>query len=138
MALHKRQRTHFKLLSEINVTPFVDVMLVLLIVFMITAPLLNTGVDIQLPSAQGQALKSKKEPVVLTLTKKGQIFLGKHVVALSVLPKKLNAILGTHARTTIYVRGDKSVSYGAVMQLMNAVQKAGYHNVALVTEVEPL
>lgn len=136
MGLHKRHRVRTKLLSEINVTPFVDVMLVLLIVFMITAPLLNTGVDIQLPSAHGQALKSKKEPVVLTLTKTGQIFLGKHIVALSVLPQKLNAILGAHARTTIYVRGDKSVSYGAVMHLMNAVQKAGYHNVALVTEVD--
>lgn len=134
MALRKRSSA--KLLSEINVTPFVDVMLVLLIVFMVTAPLLNTGVDVQLPTSRGKALKGKKDPLILTVNRHGQVFIGKQKVNFQALPKKLTAILGQNRAVSIYLRGDAHVSYGTIMKVMHGVQTAGYMNVALVTDMD--
>ena len=125
-------------MSEINVTPFVDVMLVLLIVFMVSAPLLTVGVPIDLPQTQAKALQQDREPLTLSVNVAGQIFLQNSEVKLDDLVPKLKAI--TAARNgldeQVYVRGDKKVDYGTMMRVMGRLSAAGYHKVALVTEVE--
>jgi len=125
-------------MSEINVTPFVDVMLVLLIVFMVSAPLLTVGVPIDLPQTQAKALQQDREPLTLSVNVAGQIFLQNSEVKLDDLVPKLKAI--TAARNgldeQVYVRGDKKVDYGTMMRVMGRLSAAGYHRVALVTEVE--
>jgi biopolymer transport protein TolR len=126
-------------MSEINVTPFVDVMLVLLIVFMVSAPLLTVGVPIELPQSQAKALDQDNEPLTLSVNVAGQIFLQNNEIKLDDLLPKLKAIIdarhgGTDER--IYVRGDKKVDYGTMMRVMGRLSAAGYHRVALVTEVE--
>ena len=131
---HHRQRV----MSEINVTPMVDVMLVLLIIFMVSAPLLTVGVPIDLPSTQAKSLDQDKEPLTLSVNEKGEIFLQNSEVTLDDLLPKLQAIAeargGSDAR--IYVRGDKTVSYGNMMRIMGRLSAAGFHRVALVTEFE--
>jgi len=133
---HGRRRR--SVMSEINVTPFVDVMLVLLIVFMVSAPLLTVGVPIDLPQTQAKALQQDREPLTLSVNVAGQIFLQNSEVKLDDLVPKLKAI--TAARNgldeQVYVRGDKKVDYGTMMRVMGRLSAAGYHRVALVTEVE--
>jgi biopolymer transport protein TolR len=125
-------------MSEINVTPMVDVMLVLLIIFMVSAPLLTVGVPIDLPQSQATSLDQDKEPLTLSVNDKGQVFLQNSEIELKDLVPKLEAIAqsrgGTEAR--IYVRGDKKVDYGTVMRVMGRLSSAGFHRVALVTEFE--
>jgi biopolymer transport protein TolR len=126
-------------LSEINVTPFVDVMLVLLIVFMVSAPLLTVGVPLDLPQSQAKALQQDNEPLTVSVTVDGQVFLQKEQVQLDALVPKLKAIIDARhgkADDLIYVRGDKKVDYGTMMRVMGRISGAGYHRVALVTEVE--
>ena len=131
---HHRQRV----MSEINVTPMVDVMLVLLIIFMVSAPLLTVGVPIDLPQSQAKSLDQDKEPLTLSVNDKDQIFLQNAEISVDDLIPKLQAIAqargGNDAR--IYVRGDKSVSYGNMMKVMGRLSAAGFHRVALVTEFE--
>jgi len=126
-------------MSEINVTPFVDVMLVLLIVFMVSAPLLTVGVPIDLPQSQAKALEQNNEPLTVSVNVDGQVFLQDNEIKIDDLVPKLSAIItarGGDPNELIYVRGDKKVDYGTMMRVMGRISGAGYHRVALVTEVE--
>jgi len=126
------------MMAEINVTPMVDVMLVLLIIFMVSAPLLTVGVPIDLPQTKAKSLDQDKEPLALSVNEKGQVFLQNSELKMDELVPKLEAI--TQARggyeERIYVRGDRKVDYGTVMRVMGRLSAAGFHRVALVTEVE--
>ena len=121
-------------MADINVTPFVDVMLVLLIVFMVTAPLLTVGVPVDLPKTRAPALGQDKEPLSVTIAKNGKIFLQKDVVAEDALVAKLTAISQNGYDQRIFVRGDKSVDYGRVMEVMGLLSQAGFTHIGLVTE----
>ena len=125
-------------MSDINVTPFVDVMLVLLIVFMVSAPLLTVGVPLDLPQSQAKSLEQDREPLTISVNVKGQIFLQNSEVTPDELVPKLKAI--TDARggmdERVYVRGDKKVDYGTMTRVMGRLSAAGFHRLALVTEVE--
>jgi biopolymer transport protein TolR len=126
-------------MSEINVTPFVDVMLVLLIVFMVSAPLLTVGVPIDLPQSQAKALEQNNEPLTVSVKVDGQVYLQNDPIKLDELVSKLSAIItarGGNPNELIYVRGDRKVDYGTMMRVMGRISGAGYHRVALVTEVE--
>ena len=121
-------------MSEINVTPFVDVMLVLLIVFMVTAPLLTVGIPVDLPKVKASALTDKKDPIEITVKLDGKIYLGESIVEAENLIPRLNAITDQNKEARIYVRGDRIVAYGRIMEIMSFVNSAGYIKVALVTE----
>lgn len=133
---HRRRRR--AVMSDINVTPFVDVMLVLLIVFMVSAPLLTVGVPLDLPQSQAKSLDQDREPLTVSVNVKGQVFLQNSEIKIDELVAKLKAITDARggADERIYVRGDKKVDYGTMMQVMGRLSAAGYHRVALVTEVE--
>lgn len=120
-------------LAEINVTPFVDVMLVLLIVFMVTAPLLTVGVPVDLPKTRAQALGQDREPLSVTIKRNGQIYLQNLPVAEDELVPKLTAISQNGYDQRIFVRGDASVDYGRVMQVMGMLSAAGFTHIGLVT-----
>jgi len=130
-----RRPGRYSTMSEINVTPFVDVMLVLLVVFMITAPLLTMGVPLDLPEASASNLQGNEEPLTISVNAKGEIFLQETLVAPSELTARLSAISKNLTSRRIYVRGDKAVDYGAVMAVMGSLNAAGFKKVALVTEV---
>ncbi len=130
--VHRRRRR--APMSEINVTPFDDVMLVLLIIFMITAPLLTVGVKVDLPQTAAPPISGDDEPLTITIDKTGAIFLQETEVVLDELIPKLQAITERRAETRIFVRGDRDIAYGHVMEVMGAVNGAGFANVALVTE----
>jgi biopolymer transport protein TolR len=134
----KRRHRRNPVMAEINVTPMVDVMLVLLIIFMVSAPLLTVGVPIDLPQTQAASLDQDKEPLAVSVNTKGQVFLQNSEISMEELVPKLKAI--TEARggndERIYVRGDRSVDYGTVMKVMGRLSAAGFRRVALVTEVE--
>lgn len=134
----KRRHRRRPVMAEINVTPMVDVMLVLLIIFMVSAPLLTVGVPIDLPQTQAKSLDQDKEPLAVSVDDKGKIFLQNSEISVDELVAKLKAI--TEARggfdERIYVRGDKKVDYGTVMRVMGRLSAAGFKRVALVTEVE--
>ena len=127
-----RRGQRYKPQSEINVTPFVDVMLVLLIVFMIAAPLLTVGVPVDLPRVQAQQISETTEPLVLTVGPDGRVYIQETPIALNELPVKLRDVLGLKPDSRIFVRGDRAVPYGRVMEVMTAVSGAGYDRVALV------
>ena len=134
-----KRRRRRPVMSEINVTPFVDVMLVLLIVFMVSAPLLTVGVPIDLPQSQAKALEQNNEPLAISVNDRGQIFLQNDEIKLDDLLPKLKAIIDARhgsSNDLIYVRGDRTVAYGTMMRVMGRISGAGYHRVALVTEVE--
>jgi biopolymer transport protein TolR len=122
--------------AEINVTPLVDVMLVLLIVFMISAPLLTVGVPLDLPQSQAKSLDQDREPLTLSVNDKGQVFLQNTEIKIEELVEKLKAVAKAGVDERIYVRGDKRVDYGTVMRVMGRLSAAGFRKVALVTEVE--
>jgi biopolymer transport protein TolR len=124
------------MMSEINVTPFVDVMLVLLIVFMVAAPLLTVGVPIDLPESQAKSIEQNKDPLTVSVNDKGQVFLQNTEIAVDDIVAKLKAIAKNGTEERIYVRGDRKVDYGTVMRVMGRLSAAGYRRVALVTEVE--
>ena len=121
-------------MSEINVTPFVDVMLVLLIVFMVTAPLLTVGIPVDLPKVKASALTDQKDPLEITVKIGGEIYLGESEVDVENLIPRLNAITELNKEARIYVRGDRVVAYGRIMEIMSLVNSAGYTKVALVTQ----
>ena len=136
----KRRHRRNPVMSEINVTPMVDVMLVLLIIFMVSAPLLTVGVPIDLPQTQAASLDAAdKEPLAVSLNNKGQVFLQNSEIAIDDLVPKLKAIIAARNGNNderIYVRGDRTVDYGTVMKVMGRLSAAGFRRVALVTEVE--
>ena len=122
-------------MAEINVTPFVDVMLVLLIVFMVTAPLLTVGVPVDLPKTRAQTLGQDREPLSVTVKRDGRIFLQKEPIAEDALVDKLKAIASNGYDQRIFVRGDKAVDYGRVMEVMGLLSAAGFTHIGLVTDV---
>ena len=134
----RRRHSRKPVMAEINVTPMVDVMLVLLIIFMVSAPLLTVGVPLDLPQTQAKSLDNDKEPLTVSVNTKGEVFLQNTEIKVDELVAKLQAI--TQARggndERIYVRGDKKVDYGTVMRVMGRLSAAGFRRVALVTEVE--
>jgi biopolymer transport protein TolR len=135
----RRRHRRNPVMSEINVTPMVDVMLVLLIIFMVSAPLLTVGVPIDLPQTQATSLdQADKEPLAVSVDSNGKIFLQNSEITLEELVPKLTAIAQARGGSDerIYVRGDKTVNYGTMMQIMGRLNSAGFRKVALVTEVE--
>ncbi len=123
-------------MSEINVTPMVDVMLVLLIIFMVAAPLLTVGVPIELPQSQGKQLESNKEPLTISVSANGDVFIGETKVSIDEVADKLKAIAKNGVDEQIFVRGDKGITYGTVMRVMGRISAGGFKKVSLVTEVE--
>ncbi|MDP7196001.1 MAG: biopolymer transporter ExbD [SAR202 cluster bacterium] len=121
-------------MSEINVTPFVDVMLVLLIVFMVTAPLLTVGIPVDLPKIKANALTDQKDPIEITVKLDGTVYLGESIVEVDNIIPRLNAITDKNTEARIYVRGDRVVAYGRVMEIMSIINSAGYIKVALVAQ----
>ncbi len=123
-------------ITEINVTPLVDVMLVLLIIFMITAPMLVSGVKVDLPEAQTKALNSDTEPLTLTIDSQGKLYIMESEINVDELADKLKAITQEKYDTRIFVRGDKAASYGDVVALIGKINNAGFSQVALVTTIK--
>ncbi|MFO1188567.1 MAG: protein TolR [Alphaproteobacteria bacterium] len=128
-------RSRYRPLAEINVTPMVDVMLVLLVVFMVTAPLLTVGVPVDLPKTAAAPLSEQTEPVVVSVNGEGQIFLQDTKIEFDQLVPRLTAIVGAKADTRIFVRGDRGIAYGRVIEIMGALRTAGFDRIALVTEM---
>jgi biopolymer transport protein TolR len=120
-------------ISEINVTPLVDVMLVLLIIFMVAAPMMTVGVPIDLPETQAKAMNSDTQPITVSVNTKGEIFLQETPITLEEILPKLQAIATTGYNERIYVRGDTAAGYGVVMKVMARISSAGYKNIGLVT-----
>ncbi|MDP9195643.1 MAG: protein TolR [Pseudomonadota bacterium] len=121
--------------SEINVTPLVDVMLVLLIVFMVTAPLLTVGVPVDLPRTEAPALNADKEPLYVTVQQDGRIFVQETEVRLDSIASKLKAVTESNPEARILVRGDKGISYGRMLEVMGSISAAGYKKVGLVAQL---
>jgi biopolymer transport protein TolR len=128
----KRRRT--RPMSEINVTPMVDVMLVLLVIFMVTAPLLTVGVKVDLPKTQASEIKGEDEPLAVTIDGRGRVFLQDTEVKMDALVPRLKAIAASKPDLRIFVRGDKAIRYGRVMEVMSAIHAGGFRKVALLTE----
>lgn len=130
----RRRRKNRALMSDINVTPFVDVMLVLLIIFMVTAPLLTVGVQVDLPETKAGAVSGQDEPLAVSVDAGGQIYLQDTAVDLDTLVPRLHAITGNNPDIRIFVRGDKAINYGRVMAVMGQINAAGYRRVALIAQ----
>jgi len=120
--------------NDINVTPLVDVMLVLLVVFMVTAPLLTVGVPVELPQTQAPPINEPKEPLVITVNRDGAIFIQETTVPVESLVARLQSITGSNPDAVLYVRGDKEINYGRVLEVMSLVSSAGFRKVSLVAE----
>lgn len=131
----RRMRQAYRPMSQINVTPMVDVMLVLLVIFMVTAPLLTVGVPVDLPEAEAQPLTEPDEPLVITVDAEGRIFLQETGIPLANLVPRLEAITRNKADTRIFIRGDRTVTYGRIMEVMGMVNAAGFTKVALIAEM---
>ena len=128
-----RRRAH-KPMSDINVTPMVDVMLVLLIIFMVTAPMLTVGVEVELPRTKASMIQGKDEPLAVSIDAEGRIFLQETELDIDSLAPRLMAITENNPDARIFVRGDKAIDYGRVMEVMGTINAAGFRKVALVTE----
>ena len=122
------------LISDINVTPLVDVMLVLLIIFMVTAPMMTHGIKVDLPETESKSIKAKEDPLILSITRKKEIFIENYKVELDDLGGKLNKIFANRAAKEILLQADKSVSYGFVITVMSQVKEAGITKVGMITE----
>jgi len=125
----------FRPMAEINVTPMVDVMLVLLIIFMVTAPLLTVGVPVDLPQTKAPAITEPKEPLVITIDAKGEVYLQNSKIDPNDLAARLVAITNNNPNASIYVRGDKAIDYGRVLEVMGIVSSAGFAKVSLIAEL---
>ncbi|MER8378516.1 biopolymer transporter ExbD [Mesorhizobium sp. M0142] len=130
---HRRRGRHHALISEINVTPMVDVMLVLLIIFMVAAPLLTVGVPVDLPETQAKPIAADTQPITLSINAAGQIFIQETEIPIEELVAKLQAISKTGYDERIFVRADKATNYGAALKVMGYVQAAGYKNMSLLS-----
>jgi biopolymer transport protein TolR len=133
---NKSGRRGRKRMSEINVTPLVDVMLVLLVVFMITAPMLVVGVDVDLPETKASAISSQEQPLVISITKDGKVFLVETEIDRKDLVEKLKNITKEKKETRIFVKGDKNVHYGTVVEVMTEIISAGFSKVALISDTK--
>lgn len=131
----RRKRRSGTAMSEINVTPLVDVMLVLLIIFMVTAPLLSVSVPVDLPQTRGSAIQSDKEPLVITITAKGDIYLMDNKVVQEALVARLSGVKDANPDMRIFVRGDRNLAYGRIMEVMGLLTSAGFKKVALVADM---
>lgn len=125
----------YRPMSEINVTPFVDVMLVLLVVFMVTAPLLSVGVPVDLPKTEAASINNPDEPVVISIDSTGRIYIQESEIPIENLAPRLEAITGANPEARIFVRGDQIIAYGKVMQVMGRISAAGYNKVSLLAEL---
>lgn len=130
---HRRRGRHHGLISEINVTPFVDVMLVLLIIFMVAAPLLTVGVPIDLPETQAKAMNAETQPITISVNQEGQIHLQETEIPIEEVVPKLQAIAKTGYEERIFIRGDRTADYGTVMRVMAQISAAGFKNIGLVS-----
>ncbi len=132
----RRGNDRYRQMSEINVTPFVDVMLVLLIVFMVTAPLLTAGVEVNLPNADAPAIsETNNRPIEVTLNAKGEIFVGETQVSVKKLPSLLKSVASENIKDQkIFVRGDQGIEYGQVMGIISIINKAGFSKIALLSD----
>ena len=130
----KFNRSSKEPMSEINVTPFVDVMLVLLIIFMVTAPLLTVGVQVDLPETSADTLPEETEPLTLTINSKGEIFIQETKVEYEKIIPKILAVSNNRTDTRIFVRGDKTINYGRVLEIMGMLSGSGFTKVALISE----
>ncbi len=128
------KRSEREPMSDINVTPFVDVMLVLLIIFMVTAPLLTVGVQVDLPETSADTLPEESEPLTLTINSKGEVFIQESKIEFDNLIKKILAVSNNRTDTRIYVRGDKTINYGRVLEIMGKLSGSGFTKVALISE----
>jgi biopolymer transport protein TolR len=124
----------YRPMSEINVTPLVDVMLVLLVVFMVAAPLLTVGVPVDLPQTQAPPITEPKEPLVITINAEGHIYIQDTDIPSESLIPRLTAITGSNPDALLYVRGDKAINYGRVLEVMSLVSSAGFRKVSLISE----
>ena len=129
------RRRSYRPMSEINVTPMVDVMLVLLIIFMVAAPLLTVGVPVDLPKTNAATINDQDEPLVISIAKDGKLYLQDTEIPLDSLVPRLNAITNNKPDTRVYVRGDRAIDYGRVMEVMGTVSAAGFSKVALIAEL---
>lgn len=132
---HKRRR-HMSLTSEINVTPLVDVMLVLLIIFMVTSPMLVAGVNVDLPETKSSPISGQDEPLVISINKEGELFLFETKISRSELKGKLLEVTKEKKDSRIFVRGDKNIAYGEVVSLMAEIYSAGFTKVALISNIK--
>ncbi len=130
---HRRRGRHHALMSEINVTPMVDVMLVLLIIFMVAAPMMTSGVPVDLPETKASAMNADTQPITITIDGTGKIFLQETEIPEEELVAKLQAISKTGYEERIFIRGDKTTNYGTAMVVMGLIQAAGYKNIGLLT-----
>ena len=131
----RRGRRKLRPMGEINVTPLVDVMLVLLIVFMVTAPLLTVGVPVELPKTKASQISDDQTPVVVTIRLDGEIALQNRIITFEELLPRLEAVARAKPETRVFVRGDKQVPYGEVIEVMGRIQEAGFSRVALITKL---
>lgn len=128
-----RRAASVRPVAEINVTPFVDVMLVLLIIFMVAAPLLTVGVPIDLPESRAQQLNSDTQPITISIRNNGEVYLQETLIAIEEVVPKLEAIATTGYDERIYIRGDRAADYGTIMAVMGRINQAGFRNLGLVT-----
>ena len=136
LSSRRARRRSARPMSEINVTPMVDVMLVLLIIFMVTAPLLTVGVPIELPKTEAKQLEGDKEPLTISVDPEGRIFLQETELQIDEIVPKLTAIAKNGYDERIFVRGDRRVNYGVVMRVMGTISAAGFRRIALISDLE--
>lgn len=125
-----------RLNSEINITPFVDVMLVLLVIFMVTAPMLISGIEVDLPKTRSGQLSGNDEPLVISVNKNGNFFVQETMLSHNELMQKLTAVMSVTPQIRIFIKGDQNINYGKVIELFAIVKEVGFSNVALVTEID--
>ena len=137
MATDFSSRQNGNMISQINVTPFVDVMLVLLVIFMVTAPILQQGVQVNLPEAKAGAIAGEEEPLVVSITEKGEVYLNDNIIKLAELKSKLQAIRQVQKEKEVFLRADKSVPYGVVMRAIATIKEAGIVKLGMITQPPP-
>ena len=139
-AQRMRNRRHARhvLMSEINITPFVDIMLVLVVILMVAAPLLTLGVPVDLPKASVAPVNQEQEPLILSVDKEGRIYIQESEIEVEALVPRLIAVAETNDELRIFVRGDREINYGRVMEVMGLVNRAGFTRVALIAEAPGL
>lgn len=130
---HQGPQQH-QAMSEINVTPMVDIMLVLLVIFMVTAPLLTQGVEVNLPDSEAAAMSTNDEPLVISVAANGTTYIEERVVSITDMTEKIRAIRKANPNFPVYVRGDRNAAYGSIMTVMAQLQQAGVDRVGLITE----
>ena len=137
MNLNKRRNGQkLQLMSEINITPFVDVMLVLLVIFMVTAPMMISGINVNLPEASATPISGSDEPLTITIDSKGRIYLQDVKIEKAALITKLIAVTKEKKESRIMVRGDKDSNYGEIMNVVSSINEAGYNHISLITKLQ--